>query len=82
MCVYCLFVLILPLSCVALTAVRVTRDGVIDSHAAHTGSGEGAAFNHDVAMRVGTVGQVDQFRRQELLVPRDALFRSLVLNNV
>ena len=62
--------------------MRVTRDGVIDSHAAHTGSGEGAAFNHDVAMRVGTVGQVDQFRRHELLVPRDALFGSLVLNNV
>ena len=81
-CVYCLIRIDLPLSCVALTAVRVTRNGVVDSHVAHTGSSEGAAFNHDVAMRVGTAGQVDQFRRHELLVPRDALFGSLVLNNV
>jgi len=63
--------------------VRVTRDGVVDSHANRKRNRrEGEAFDHDCSVRVGSAAQVDQFRRSDLLGPRDALFGALVLNNV
>ena len=67
----------------ALTLVRLARNGVSDSHANRKrNKREGEAFDHDSALRVGSASQVDQFRRCDLLAPRDALFASLILNHV